>query len=316
MKKIGLLLFFAGFFFHFASAQSYVPFPTGLANWNCLYWHQWEPDSYYLTNYEYIQEGDTILKGKTYKKVYYQYLDMSYYQRKSPNNLEPREYIGALREGENRDIYFFPVGIHLPTTAPITFPNDTTEQLLYTFANLSVGMTLPINAGYTDIKVVGIDSILMGNEYRKRYAIQNPMIMIPEYWIEGIGSNAELFSPFTYNFEWRFYTLCFSEIDTYYINSPNGADSCHYSVNTGIGEYELQKMLFYPNPATDIINIDASGNNGKSEAIIYSAQGQMLQSKEFDSPKTELDVSTLKPGIYFLRIVSGKGNRLEKFVKK
>jgi len=306
MKKLGILLLFGAISFHFASAQSYVPFPTGLANWNCLYWHQWEPNTYYLTNYQYIQDGDTILKGKSYKKVFSKNLEIP----------EPKQYIGGLREGENRDIYFFPVGMHLPTVALITFPNDTTEQLLYTFANLSVGMTLPINAGYTDIKVVGIDSILMGNEYRKRYTIQNPRIMIPEYWIEGIGSNAELFSPFTYNFEWRYYTLCFSEIDTYYINSPNGADSCHYSVNTGIEENELQKIQFYPNPATDVITIDAVGSNGKSEAIIYSAQGQMLQSKRFDSPKTELDVSKLKPGVYFLRIVSEKGNRLVKFVKK
>jgi hypothetical protein len=306
MKKLGILLLFGAISFHFASAQSYVPFPTGLANWNCLFWHQWEPNTYYLTNYQYIQQGDTILKGKSYKKVFSKNLETP----------EPNQYIGGLREGENRDIYFFPVGIHLPTTAPITFPNDTTEQLLYTFANLSVGMTLPINAGYTDIKVVGIDSILMGNEYRKRYAIQNGMIWMPEYWIEGIGSDLELFSPFSLTFEWRFYTLCFSEIDTYYINSPNGADSCHYSVNSGIEENELQKIQFYPNPATDVIKIDAVVSNGKSEAIIYSTQGQMLQNKRFDSPKTELDVRELKPGVYFLRVISEKGNRLVKFVKK
>ena len=306
MKKFYLSLLLCGFLFQISFSQNYVPFPTESSHWNCLFWHQTEPEISDLTNYQYTQQGDTILKGKTYKKIYY-----------SDENFPGQEiYIGGLREDLSKQIYFFPYATFLPTPSGHTFPNDTSEQLLYTFNNLSIGMTLPINTEKTTIEVLGMDSVLIGDNYRKRYEIQNNLLFPTEYWIEGIGSTYDLLSPFTFQFEWQFYTLCYGDISTYYINSPNNEDSCHYSINTGITENELNKIRFYPNPATDALKIETALKNGLTNVSIYNIQGQLIQRKDFNTAEAELDIRQLKAGVYFLSIVEADERIMAKFIKK
>jgi len=202
MKQV-LTIVFGLFLINNLNCQTYFPFPSDSAQWNCLFWHQWSASDINLVNSSYILEGDTNLNGKSYKKVYYTETDNPDYNY---------EYIGGLRENDTKDIYFFPGSENLSSPGPISFPNDTSEQLLYTFNNLDSGMVLPINNGFTEITVIGIDSVLLGNSYRKRYKIQQEGLFDYDYWIEGIGSIKDLFIPFTYEFEWQYYTLCFTNL--------------------------------------------------------------------------------------------------------
>ena len=306
MKKLNLLLLFGGLLFQVSFSQNYVSFPTESAHWNCLFWHQWEPDYYYLTNYQYLQQGDTLLKGTNYKKIYLKQVDLQ----------EQAIYIGGLREDSEKQIFFFPASTTISTPGPHSFPNDTTEHLLYTFNNLSNGMVLPINSEQVTIKVMGIDSVFMGNEFRKRYEIQDSVMFGPEFWIEGIGSTKDLLSPFTYEFEWQYFTLCYGDINTYYINSPNGNDSCHYSTYTGIEEYEHNKIKVFPNPASDFLRIETPFVGMTINANIYSIQGQLLLRQEFVAQQTELDISRLNSGIYYLQIITGNDKIMTRFIKK
>ncbi len=306
MKKLNLLLLFGGLLFQVSFSQNYVSFPTESAHWNCLFWHQWEPDYYYLTNYQYLQQGDTLLKGTNYKKIYLKQVDLQ----------EQAIYIGGLREDSEKQIFFFPASTTISTPGPHSFPNDTTEHLLYTFNNLSIGMVLPINSEQVTIKVMGIDSVFMGNEFRKRYEIQDSVMFGPEFWIEGIGSIKDLLSPFTYEFEWQYFTLCYGDINTYYINSPNGNDSCHYSTYTGIEEYEHNKIKVFPNPASDFLRIETPFVGMTINANIYSIQGQLLLRQEFVAQQTELDISRLNSGIYYLQIITGNDKIMTRFIKK
>ncbi len=306
MKKLNLLLLFGGLLFQVSFSQNYVSFPTESAHWNCLFWHQWEPDYYYLTNYQYLQQGDTLLKGTNYKKIYLKQVDLQ----------EQAIYIGGLREDSEKQIFFFPASTTISTPGPHSFPNDTTEHLLYTFNNLSIGMVLPINSEQVTIKVMGIDSVFMGNEFRKRYEIQDSVMFGPEFWIEGIGSTKDLLSPFTYEFEWQYFTLCYGDINTYYINSPNGNDSCHYSTYTGIEEYEHNKIKVFPNPASDFLRIETPFVGMTINANIYSIQGQLLLRQEFVAQQTELDISRLNSGIYYLQIITGNDKIMTRFIKK
>ena len=308
MKKI-LLVIIVLMFGHSMLGQNYFPFPTDSAKWNCLDWWQWSPDDIYLTNYQYLMEGDTIINEKTYKKIYTQNIDFT----------GDLIYLGGLREDTLKQIFFFPheaIYPDPPPTGGLSFPNDTSEHLLYTFNNLSVGMILPINVGNTVIEVVGIDSILIGNEYRKRYQIDNSSLASQEYWIEGIGSTLELFSPFTWDFEWSNYVLCFTDSITYYINSPYGEDSCHYELPTSINEFETIKLIVYPNPADDIIRISGIDETGPQTVEIYNTLAQLVLSQTFNSFDSEIDVRNLKPGLYFVKQISKHHNLGTTFIRK
>ncbi|NVN96197.1 MAG: T9SS type A sorting domain-containing protein [Bacteroidetes bacterium] len=306
MKKI-LLAFISICFLTNLYAQNYASFPTESAHWNCLFWHQWQPDIYYLTNYQYIQQGDTILKGKNYKKIYYKELDSQ----------TQESYFGGLREDTVKQIFFFPSSSYLSTIDLHSFPNDTAELLLYTFNNLSIGMNLPINTGQATIQVTGIDSILIGNQYRKRYQIQNNKLLFgPEYWIEGIGSTKDLLSPFAEEFECKYYTLCFSDTTTYYINSPDGNDSCHYLTNIGIFENELNKIELYPNPAKDYINFDM-GMYKDFQLSVYNSVGQSVLKKQLTSSNATLNIQSFQSGMYYYQLINDKGKTISgKFVKE
>lgn len=306
MKRLNLLLLFGGFIFQISFSQTYVPFPSESAHWNCLFWHQWEPEYYSLTNYQYLQQGDTILNGKSYKKIFTKLVDEQ----------EPAVYIGGLREDSDKQIFFFPASINIGPMVVHTFPCDTAEQLLYTFNNLSIGMILPVNSNIATVKVMSIDSVLLGEKYRKRYEIQGNLMFDTEYWIEGIGSTKDLLSPFTYEFEWHYFTLCYSDINTYYINSPDGNDSCHYSTVIGIEEFENYEIKVFPNPASDFLSIETPNSGVSINASIYSFQGTLLLRKEFVTSRTELDIRKLNSGIYYLLIQAGRDKRMTRFIKK
>ncbi|HBG70799.1 MAG: hypothetical protein A2W93_00955 [Bacteroidetes bacterium GWF2_43_63] len=277
-------------------SQNYYPFPTDLANWNQYYWWNGAPTGQWGVNYQYIMEGDTVLGGKSYNKLYYKATD-------SPS---ASVFIGGLREDSLRQIYFFPDSSLQETGSPGTLTDYTTEHLLYTFNNLHAGDTLQIHQGVALIKVIAIDSVMIGTSYRKRYEIQNSnLLFYPEYWIEGIGSTKDLLSPFLYEFEWNLFTLCFSDTATYYINSPTGADSCHWDM-TGLNEYndEKIKIIAFPNPFRDFINIEVEDQTSSAaEVTICDMTGRTMLFTILQ-PNETIDLRNLSAGAYLLKIRS------------
>lgn len=308
MKKI-LLLIIGLFLFQGLISQSYVPFPSDTARWNNLFWHQWSANDISLTNSVYLLEGDTILNGKSYKKVYSYVTD---------NSASSTGYIGGLREDANKNIYFFPHMEFMSTPGPISFPNNTSEHLLYTFDNLEVGMVLPINTGGFEIEVLDIDSILLGVKYRKRYQIQHDGLLFgPEYWIEGIGSIKDLLSPFSHEFEWEYYTLCFTDSITYYLNSPNGEDVCFYTLSA-ITQNESNSLEFnlYPNPVSKTLIIKSGTATQSGSVNIYSISGQLMLQNSLINSELEINIEGFESGIYIVEITYEESKQYLKFIKK
>lgn len=306
MKKT-LTFILALFMMSHLNSQTYAPFPTDTAEWNCLFWHQWSANDFYLFNSSYLLEGDTTLKGISYKKVYFDNVDFPGYQP---------EYLGGLRENDNKEIYFFPVATSLNLPGPVSFPNDTSEHLLYTFHNLTVGMQLPINPDFNQITVTGIDSVLLGNHYRKRYQIEQSGLFSYDYWIEGIGSIKDLFIPYTYEFEWTYYTLCFTDTLTCFINSPNGEDSCHYMLPVGLNETMVSDFSLFPNPASTTIQLKTNTQAYNGLVTIYNTQGQAVLRREFLHPETEFNIEKLIAGIYMVEIAFADKKLYRKFIKQ
>lgn len=299
MKK--LILFSILLFITFRSmSQGYVPFPTGTATWNTLYYSNGNPDpnDNYAQNFTFTMNGDTVIGGTSFNKIYC-------------DNM----YIGGLREDASRNIYFAPYNTNITALNYLnTFFPGNAEYIIYSFDSLYVGQTLNINSGANSIQVVGIDTVTINGQPRKRYEISNQnMIFGNEYWIEGIGSTKHLLSSYAQEFEWKYYTLCYTDNNgTVPLNSPDGNDSCHYTLSTGISELADAGFNVYPNPAKDKLTIETKQN---ARLELYTIQGALLRSQELNGLSTEINISELNKGVYVLKLISAKGITTSKLIR-
>ena len=77
----------------------------------------------------------------------------------------------------------------------------------------------------------------------------------------------------------------------------------------------MSEVKVYPNPATDYIQVEALGS---FTAEIFSMDGRLLLSEDDGNKGQQIDVSSLKAGLYFIRISSEKeafSTAVLKFVK-
>jgi hypothetical protein len=78
-------------------------------------------------------------------------------------------------------------------------------------------------------------------------------------------------------------------------------------------EIEVSKFIFYPNPVLDKLYL--KGNSSEIGSFqIFSIQGKLLQ--KLNNISTEINVSQLKAGIYFIEIITSERNKnIQKFIK-
>lgn len=84
------------------------------------------------------------------------------------------------------------------------------------------------------------------------------------------------------------------------------------TVTTGIEEPTIKKIMAYPNPTKDIINISLSSYDEKFDIEIYSLLGQRILTA---STTTIVDVSEFSNGVYFLRIKQNDNYWTTKIIK-
>ncbi len=246
---------------------------------------------------QYYLDGDTILSGKTYKKVI----------GKSPNNLEqPTYYIGAIREEGGK--------IFKQYTDYETMVAG--EFLLYDF-NVKVGDTIHSTSPSGELSrkpvVTKIDTIdLMTGEKRKRFFFDQSSEKI---WIEGIGSVGGLFNE-AYEHLTNYTTthlVCYKQGGIeYYKNSSLCSDGTCCDVLTGL---ETPKLLnpsisLSPNPVTgsSIIKWEVSDNNLFSTLVVTDVLGKTIKVLNV-SGKNEMTIqrNDFTPGLYFCRLHASNG---------
>lgn len=98
----------------------------------------------------------------------------------------------------------------------------------------------------------------------------------------------------------------------------------NFPVDTGFATTTFQSLsatvievdasvVIYPNPANDVVRIKCNSNLKSIQ--LYDVQGRLLLTQLVDSMESLLNISNKSKGIYFLRIVSDKGSKIEKLVK-
>lgn len=178
MKKSILIVFIISLSLNGNSQfHIYHPLPSENAVWRESFGGSYTSS---CSDYQLIIIGDTLFDGFTYHKI--QKSGVEYYVDQSGwctwiIAYHFDYYLGAFRnDSVNKMVYFL---------------ENSIDTLLYNF-NLNVGDTLPITYtnSYSDNYVETIDSILIGNNFHKRYGIAS--FYDPGYvyvhLIEGIGS--------------------------------------------------------------------------------------------------------------------------------
>lgn len=73
-------------------------------------------------------------------------------------------------------------------------------------------------------------------------------------------------------------------------------------------------IVVYPNPVRSVLNINQQKTN--ATVTIYNSMGQMVFSNSGSGPTRSIDVSSLKSGNYFLKVISDEGIFTTKFIKE
>ena len=111
--------------------------------------------------------------------------------------------------------------------------------------------------------------------------------------------------------------------DTYDGNSPNisvslsDISSCQSSSSrTSQPNVKLDKLIYYPNPFTDVLNISYENDNDKSKKLaIFDIVGRVVFESTLRSKNLKLSTSNWLPGIYFIKIEGVEGQILKRIVK-
>jgi len=90
-------------------------------------------------------------------------------------------------------------------------------------------------------------------------------------------------------------------------------DSIHLRIN----ESKKSRLSLYPNPASDNIIVETSSSTStQSQLSISNINGQCLITRSITQPSTNLDISNLPGGVYFVRLTSEISVATGKFIKQ
>jgi len=107
---------------------------------------------------------------------------------------------------------------------------------------------------------------------------------------------------------------------TYYgvLIGANGCPSFPFAVTVDVqlsnNDFEKANLSYYPNPVTDILNINYSENI--IQVFIFNLSGQMIKSLNTNSNHIEIDMSDLSSGIYFVQLKTSNKEQFVKIIKE
>jgi hypothetical protein len=283
----------------------YIPFPTSNTTWvNYQYYFggEWttptineavDIDNFCVTN------EDTLINTLSYTKL----------------NYCNGDYRGALRD--NGGQVFF------------VSKDSIDELLLYDFT-VDVGDTITnvfLNDNWPDtLYVSNISNITIGSSSHKTIHLSFDSAgfgSFSDYWIEGVGCSAGLLvDPFlNQNISGTYVRLeCFSTSDSIFNPQSNyyymGSGNCQ--LNYLSSESSIDEIIqFYPNPTSEILTLQIEKSVEEFEIKIYNTAGEMVLICNTDPNQshTELSVSHLQSGLYFITVKNSEITYSIKFLK-
>ncbi|MET0945840.1 MAG: T9SS type A sorting domain-containing protein, partial [Flavobacterium sp.] len=84
--------------------------------------------------------------------------------------------------------------------------------------------------------------------------------------------------------------------------------------NLSTPDFVLPNFKYYPNPIQHILSVENSSNIDKIEII--SISGKSILEKKINNTHSEIDLSNVASGFYFLKVISEGQTKTIKIVKK
>lgn len=91
-------------------------------------------------------------------------------------------------------------------------------------------------------------------------------------------------------------------------------DFATHESSIGVAETPVVAARVYPNPTTDILNIDLTDDQCQSVAIV-NVKGEIVYAQNIAAKHIEINTSTLPAGVYVLRL-TGSRNASMRFIKQ
>jgi hypothetical protein len=80
-------------------------------------------------------------------------------------------------------------------------------------------------------------------------------------------------------------------------------------------DFEIdESILLYPNPTNSVIHIESETAIQSIE--VYDVQGRILQTQLTNEKQTTIDLTQKTKGIYFFKVTTDKGIKVEKLIKE
>jgi len=246
------------------NGQEYVHFPLLDATWHVYLETTCDndspPDTFLL---RYYFDGDTLVEDITYRLLYLETGDTIH-----PSRLP----VGGIRE-DNKRVYY--IGEDF-----LGFALDE-ELLLYDF-NMHIDDTVyHSNDGMWKSIVLDIDSVQIGDRYRKRYLVDNGWFYHnQDYIIEGIGSVVNgllghITAIPTCGFHYWEH-VCFFSGDQLIYKNPTFSD-CSAGVNLSSAEDMItSEISIYPNPFNESIVLISLLYRNSMSLQVFNASGQLI----------------------------------------
>ena len=112
------------------------------------------------------------------------------------------------------------------------------------------------------------------------------------------------------NYDVRVKALCDNNLESEFVNG-------NFTTSVGIDDINFsQNISLLPNPADNYIELRVNSNVEMTEAVVYNAFGQQIQTVQLTDNHARIDLSNMAAGMYFVR-VNGEGvTATKKFIKR
>ena len=283
-----------------AQTQSYEYIP--IVKEGLQIWTTDQKYGQYNEQYRYerlaLTEEDTIIDGKSYKKLY------SFTEREF--DIETATFVCGIRENENKQVF---VAYH-----------NRPEFMLYDFS-LTEGDSILADGEYElYFNVTNVDTLVFNGVERREITLQ-----FYNYawvtWIEGIGNIEGLLM------DWRSYTMAMDPMPNVRLRCYEYNEECLYSdfsfnesiydcytpLYTGLENNEFEsEVSIYPNPAKDYFCINSSAPI--KQLIICNLLGQKLKEYNTSEITSSIDIIGLNKGVYVVKIYTDKAVFSQKII--
>lgn len=126
-----------------------------------------------------------------------------------------------------------------------------------------------------------------------------------------------ILNPVMITFDSVYFELSSSDIGMWGMNTPAFfcLDDIELEMVTSVEELTQNNFSFFPNPTTNVLNINSENN--LDQVSITDMSGRTIKTITSNNTKqTRIDVTDLNSGIYFVQVVSNGVSKVQKFIKQ